>query len=73
MTRKLFLLLLISCVISACNTSTDDQQIDSIDNFDRGVLLADLTDGIIIPAYQDFAGKMATLKVQVKILQFLQM
>ena len=62
MTRKLFLLLLISCVISACNTSTDEQQIDSIDNFDRGVLLADLTDGIIIPAYQDFAGKMATLK-----------
>ncbi|GAA3621963.1 imelysin family protein [Flavivirga jejuensis] len=64
MTRKIFLLTVITIFVIACGASSDDDP-DSgnvTDGFDRGALLTNLADNLIIPAFQDLNVKLTTLK-----------
>lgn len=63
--KTLFAIVLGALFISCSSNSNDgDVNVDGgiVDNFDRSALLVNLADNIIIPAYQDFAVKMSTLK-----------
>jgi len=57
-----FLLLFVSIItIYACSSSEEIAPIIA-DSFDRNALLENIADNIIIPAYEDFSGKMSALK-----------
>jgi predicted lipoprotein len=59
---KNFSLLFVSIIsLSACSSSEETTAIVA-DSFDRGVMLVNIADNIIIPAYEDFSVKMNTLK-----------
>jgi len=59
---KNFSLLFVSIIsLSACSSSEETTAIVT-DSFDRGVMLVNIADNIIIPAYEDFSVKMNTLK-----------
>ena len=47
---KYIYLLLISCIIFSCSTDTNEN--DSIDNYNRTAILENLTNNIIIPSYE---------------------
>ena len=55
----IFLILLL--VIASCSTDGDTPQ-ESSDNFDRGAMLVNWADNIIIPAYSSFDSKASALK-----------
>ncbi|GAL62989.1 hypothetical protein [Algibacter lectus] len=56
MIKKIFLAVVALTFIEACSSSSsDDSPSVSPDNFDRGALLTNLADNIIIPAYQDLS------------------
>jgi predicted lipoprotein len=64
MIKKIFLTILAVSFIVACSSSSssgDDSPV-ATDDFDRGALLTNLADNIIIPAFQDLSSKLATLK-----------
>ncbi|WP_282149057.1 imelysin family protein [Algibacter lectus] len=62
MIKKIFLAVITLTFIVACSSSSsDDSPSVSPDNFDRGALLTNLADNIIIPAYQDLSEKLTTL------------
>lgn len=62
--KKLFLGLIVLGLIVACSSSSssDDGPTGPVDNFDRGALLANVADNLIVPAFQDLDGKLTTLK-----------
>lgn len=64
MIKRFFLLSLLVSFVFACsgNSDTDDPDNPVADNFDRGAMLENLADNIIIPAIQDFSTKMTALK-----------
>lgn len=59
--KKLFSLLAILLLISSCETEKETTDTGS-DGFDRKVLLENIADNIIIPAYQDLNVKLLDLK-----------
>ncbi len=63
MLKKLFPLIFLSILIYACssNDGEEDPQI-VVDDFDRGQMLTNLVDNIIIPSYEGFAAKMDLMK-----------
>ena len=56
-----FLAILVAGLLIACSSSSTDDSPSVGDNFDRGALLANLADNIIIPAFEDLQTKLQTL------------
>lgn len=61
MLKKISIILVAVSIIYAC-TSSEGEDTTSADNFDRGAMLINIADNIIIPAHQDFTNKLAALK-----------
>ncbi|MFS4482624.1 imelysin family protein [Hyunsoonleella sp. 2307UL5-6] len=62
--KKFFLGLICLGIIVACSSSsTDDDSTGGNDNFDRGALLTNVADNIIIPAFEDLQTKLSALDV----------
>ncbi len=66
MLKKIGLIFLSITFLNACSSSEETIP-DTIDNFDREVMLTHIADNIIIPSYENFSIKMATLKSSVDI------
>tara|TARA_B100000787_G_scaffold170248_1_gene165189 strand:- start:25292 stop:26407 length:1116 start_codon:yes stop_codon:yes gene_type:complete len=65
MSKKIFTIVFLAVLVYACSSSNDPGEDDSIifvDNFDRGLMLTNLADNIIIPSYEGFASKMTLMK-----------
>ncbi|XMO86897.1 imelysin family protein [Algibacter sp. AS12] len=62
MIKKLFLATVVLALVVACSSSSSDDSPTVTDNFNRGALLTNLADNIIIPAFQDLSLKLETLK-----------
>ena len=66
MTRKILAIVFFTGLIYACSSSSgggdDDPDNVIVDNFDRGAMLTNIADNIIIPAFQDFSSKMTAMK-----------
>jgi predicted lipoprotein len=64
MLKRILAITLVAGLIYACSSSSggDDDETIFVDTFDRAAMLTDLADNIIIPAYQDFASEMTSLK-----------
>jgi len=60
--KKVFLLLSIAFTMYACTDDEPEGESPKNVSFDRGALLANLTDNIIIPAYEDFVGQVEDLE-----------
>ncbi len=60
MLKKVLLLTLVTLVV-ACSSDNENDP-GSTDNFDRGGMLTNLADNIIVPAYQDLDSKLETLE-----------
>lgn len=60
--KKIFLGLILVGFIVACSSSSDDGPSAKNDDFNRGALLTNLADNIIIPAFQDLNTKLTALK-----------
>ena len=59
---KNFCILFISIAfLASCSSSSEEEEV-AVDNFDRAVMLTNIADNIITPAYNDFSNKLATLK-----------
>ncbi|GAA4235888.1 imelysin family protein [Postechiella marina] len=62
--RKIFLALVaIGSIVACSSSSSDDGPSGKTDTFDRGLLLANIADNIIIPAFEDFQIKLSALDV----------
>ncbi|WP_375240439.1 imelysin family protein, partial [Polaribacter sp.] len=61
MIKKFSLLITVILTMSACSSSEGGEQVIT-DSFDRGAMLVNIADNIIIPAYEDFNAKMNSLK-----------
>ncbi len=61
--KKFFLGLVVMGIVVACSSSSDDDsgQVVDEETFDRGALLANMADNIIIPAFQDLSAKLTTM------------
>ena len=57
--RKILSILTITIILSACGGSEEGYVGDG---YDRGVLLTNITDNIIIPAYENFSTKLNDLE-----------
>ena len=63
MIKKIFLPIVAIMFIVACSSSSSDDSPSGIsDDFDRGALLTNLADNIIVPAFQDLSSKLTTFK-----------
>lgn len=66
MFKKFLALVFFAGLVYACSSSSgggnDDDDDVFVDNFDRGAMLTDIADNIIIPVMQDFADDMTALK-----------
>lgn len=60
--RKIFLAFIVIALMIGCSSSSDDGSPEETDTFDRGLLLTNIADNIIIPAFQDLNTKLSTLK-----------
>lgn len=60
--KNVFLGLVGLCFIVACTSSSDDGPSTKSDDFNRGALLTNLADNIIIPAFQDLKSDLNVLK-----------
>ncbi|WP_205660296.1 imelysin family protein [Cognatitamlana onchidii] len=62
--RKVFWSVLVLWCMLACSSSSEGNPNggNNGDGYDRGALLSNLADNIIIPAYQDLSAKLSTLK-----------
>jgi predicted lipoprotein len=63
MIKNSFLILLFSLCIASCMTDADDQC--TTDDFDRGAMLNNWAENIIIPAYENYTNKLGDLKSDV--------
>jgi len=62
MFKKLFPLFFLSILIYACSSNEgEDEPIIIADDFDRGQMLTNLVDNIIIPSYEGFANEMSSM------------
>ena len=62
MIKKFLSIVFLLVLINACSYDRTDDPISLVDNFDRGSMLTNLSDNIIIPSYEDFAAKMTSMK-----------
>ena len=62
MIKKFLSIVFLLVLINACSYDRTDDPISLVDNFDRGLMLTNLSDNIIIPSYEDFAAKMTLMK-----------
>lgn len=60
--KKFFLGFIGLCFIAACSSSSDDGSSKNGDDFNRGALLTNLADNIIILAFEDLKAKLNVLK-----------
>ncbi|WP_298763649.1 imelysin family protein [uncultured Polaribacter sp.] len=61
MFKKISILFLSVSIFVGCNSSEEPEPTVT-DNFDRQAMLTNITDNIILPAYEDFSTKMNALK-----------
>lgn len=61
MFRKFSLFFVSIITLSGCSSS-EEKAVIAADSFDRSILLENIADNIIIPAYEDFSIKMSALK-----------
>jgi len=61
MFKKLLSIVFLSLLMNACSYDRNQDSISIVDNFDRGSMLTNLSDNIIIPSYEDFAAKMTLM------------
>jgi len=69
--KKVFLLLSIAFTMYACTDDEPEGESPNNVSFDRGALLANLTDNIIIPAYEDFVGQVEDLETAANAFKML--
>ena len=69
MFKKLLSIVFLSVLINACSSDRTDDPLSLVDDFDRGSMLTNLSDNIIIPSYEDFAAKMTSMKNAGKLSQ----
>ncbi len=62
MNKLLFTVCVIILIIAGCSSSDDTNESGTTDSFDRKVLLVNIADNIVIPAYQSFSNDMTVLK-----------
>ncbi len=62
MFNKILVLFIAVCTLFSCDSSETTGGQTTNDGFNRGAMLANIADNIIIPAYEDFGSKMTTLK-----------
>lgn len=62
MFKKLLSIVFLSVFMYACTVDRNEDPINLVDDFDRGSMLTNLSDNIIIPSYEDFAVKMTQMK-----------
>jgi predicted lipoprotein len=62
MVKKFLSLVFLAVVIYACSSNEGEDDPIFIDDFDRGLMLTNLADNIIIPSYEDFATNMTLMK-----------
>ncbi|MCG1037036.1 imelysin family protein [Polaribacter sargassicola] len=64
MIKKVHILFIfVATIFVSCSSSTSEEEEEIVvDNFDRGAMLTNIADNIIIPAYTDFSTKMTALK-----------
>jgi predicted lipoprotein len=62
MSKKFLSIVFLSVLINACSNDRSEESISLVDNFDRGSMLTNLSDNIIIPSYEGFAAKMTLMK-----------
>lgn len=60
MLKKILLFTFATILIISCDSSDDPEEKDK-DSFDRGVMLTNIADNIIVPAYQDLDSKLSAL------------
>jgi predicted lipoprotein len=58
---KRFGFLILAVVMVSCNSSDDSGKTETSDNFDRGAMLANWADNIIIPSFENFSGETQAL------------
>ncbi|WP_378185174.1 imelysin family protein [Aquimarina sp. W85] len=61
MKKFLLLMIIAAVVLTACSSEDDNESQIGEDTFDRKLMLANIADNIIIPAYQNFASDMDAL------------
>ena len=54
MSKKFLSIVFLSVLINACSNDRSEESISLVDNFDRGSMLTNLSDNIIIPSYEGF-------------------
>ena len=63
MIKKFLSIVFLLVLINACSSNDGvEDPISLVDDFDRGLMLTNLSDNIIIPSYEDFAVKMTLMK-----------
>ena len=63
MIKKFLSIVFLLVLINACSSNDGvEDPISLVDDFDRGSMLTNLSDNIIIPSYEDFAVKMTLMK-----------
>ena len=63
MVKKFLSLVFLAVIVYACSSNEgEDDPISFIDDFDRGLMLTNLADNIIIPSYEGFATNMTLMK-----------
>jgi predicted lipoprotein len=62
MLKKILSIVFLVVLIHACTNDTDQDLVNVTDDFDRGSILINLADNIIVPSYESFAAKMTLMK-----------
>lgn len=62
MLKKILSIVFLVVLIHACTNDSDQDLVNVTDDFDRGSILINLADNIIVPSYESFAAKMTLMK-----------
>ena len=63
MSRNFLSIVFLAVLLYACSSNEgEDDSISFVDDFDRGLMLTNIVDNIIIPSYEDFATNMTLMK-----------
>ena len=63
--KKIAFLFCLTLIVFSCATDDNGTTDDSSDSFDRGAMLVNWADNIIVPSYQAFAAETSALKTEV--------
>src|SRR5690606_20386400 len=67
MIRNSRLLMLIMMVFASCSSDNGVTDVSQPDSFDRGAMLANWADNIIVPAFENFLGSTQDLEVKTNL------